>query len=87
MKEAVVEPALRYRTTNTHKMISLLKTFDINLVFHLYTGYTCSLYGRLKSAYRAPAKDNHRITMSVFLSGALDTFECTLKRVLSRSSG
>ena len=86
MKEAVVKSELRSRTTNIYQMINLLKTVGISSIFCFPTEYERSLYSTPKNAYRLPAKDNHRTTMIVFLGGALDIFECTLKRVLPRSS-
>lgn len=64
-------------------MINLLNTTDKNLMFHSFDEHAYSLYSTPKNAYRLPAKANHRIAMTDFLSGTLDIFECTLKRVIA----
>ncbi len=64
----------------------LLSNYTI-VTLHPLVERAYPLYSTPKHAYRLTAKLSHRVAMTKFLDGALDVFECTLKRVLLRSLG
>ncbi len=53
----------------------MIKLLNINKIINSYSGG--------KYAYHLSANLSHRITMTLFLDGALDDFERTIKRVIA----